>query len=211
MSTRQRIDWNSVRARLRDSQAAIEQDLTVVAGRRLEEVYHDRARQFAARSTAVAEHSNAWPALVFAVGNERCCIATTSVVEVLRCAKCSPVPGAPAQLLGVINVRGQICSVLDLARILELPAAAGRSPGYIVLVRQGGAEVGLRVDEIEQIEMVSSETCGNLDWAANGGGARLAAGKNGQRATILDVEEIIAGAGVKSLGNPIGFPRAASL
>lgn len=210
MSAQQSIDWGSVKVRLQESQAAIARNLVAIGGQRLEQVYHDRARRFASRSSAVGEPSDTWPALVFAVGDERCCIDTSTVVEVLRYAKCSPVPGAPAALLGVINVRGQIYSVLDLARLLDLPARDDdESPGYIVLVRRARDEVGLMVDEIEQIEMVSSETFGTLDRDAKFRKARFASGTNGRRATIVDVDEVVTRAGRQIVENSFRLPPAA--
>ena len=210
MNTRKNIDWQSVKSRLQESQASLAASLVAVAGDKLEQVYLQRARQFATRSAAPGKQSDTSRVLTFTVGTERLGIELAAAAEILPYAKCSPIPGADPQLLGVINVRGRICSVLDLARILELPDAAASDRGYIVLVRHEGVQVGLKVDQVDQVEMVSSETSNNLDCDANGRGARQVSGQNGQRATLLNVEAIVGRAGVKHLANPISTARTAS-
>ncbi len=75
--------------------------------------------------------------------------------------RCTLVPGAPAELLGVINHRGRICSVLDLVGLLGLPPrATSRSEksatgSYILLLRRPGGEVGLCVEWIEGIRPIA--------------------------------------------------------
>ena len=54
------------------------------------------------------------------------------------------------------NVRGEVRSVLDLRRILELPEAPTGGPGYVLLVRHGDLVVGLRVDGLEKAERVAT-------------------------------------------------------
>jgi purine-binding chemotaxis protein CheW len=112
----------------------------------------ERARSLAQCSHANAKPARELPALAFTVGGERFCLALPAVAEVMRFTGCAPLWGAPPELLGVINVRGQIRSVLDLCRILGLSREGDPSHGYIVLVRHAGLEIGLRVDEVEQID-----------------------------------------------------------
>ena len=57
----------------------------------------------------------------------------------------------------VMNVHGEIRTVIDLARLLERSDAEDRSDAYVLLVRTPDAEVGFRVDGIEKIQLVSLE------------------------------------------------------
>ena len=190
MTPRQQIDWNEIKERLATSQAAIEQSRLPVDATRLEQVYRDRARQFAARTTEGNLAADAWPALIFSLGPERLCIELEALVEVLPYARCSPLPGAWPELSGVINVRGCICSVLDLARILGQSEQDARSTGYIVLARHRGIEIGLRVDNVERIVEV---TPAELDDSA-GDLAALAPqyirGRMAERVAVLDMDAV---------------------
>ena len=157
MSQHRKIDWESVRSGLQLQQETLARS-EVLDADRLERVYRDRAAAFAARREGVEEKNDAWPALVFRVGDQRYCCPLSALAEVLPWARCTAVPGANSSLLGVMNVRGEIRSVLDLARLLKINVAGERSRGYVLLARHAGREVGLWVDEIEKIENVSPDT-----------------------------------------------------
>jgi purine-binding chemotaxis protein CheW len=190
MNARQRIDWDEVRSRLATSQSALEQSRLPVDATRLEAVYRDRARRFAGRSTNSVRSQDAWPALTFTVGPERLCIELAALVEVLPYAKCAPLAGAGAELLGVINVRGRICSVLDLARILGLPEQADRTAGYIVLARQRGIEIGFRVDNVERIASITSAELEDSASDLSALNACYIRGRATEGAAVVDLEAV---------------------
>ena len=147
------FNWEHVRERLREGQVAAE---TGSRDRdRIEEVYRARAARLALRRAA-ADTSVTVGALVFALGPERYAIELEDLVEVLPCSGYTPVPGAPPELLGVINLRGEIRPVLDLARVLALPKGAERDSGFLLLLRQQNREVALRVDQVEKIRLLRS-------------------------------------------------------
>jgi purine-binding chemotaxis protein CheW len=159
-----RIDWAEVKSRLAKSQAAIE-NVFVEDEQRSQEMFHRRALQLASRRHSPARTPTGFRALVFSLGPERYGLEICSLVEVLPFAHCTPVPGGPAELVGVVNRRGAIRSVVSLSRMLGLagPGSDERGRGYIVLVRSGDVEVGLRVDQVEGITLVSPES-----WMAAG-------------------------------------------
>jgi len=120
---------------------------------RMEVIYRERAARLALRR-AEADTSATFGALVFALGPERYAIELEDLVEVLPCSGYTPVPGAPPELLGVINLHGDIRPVLDLARVLELPKVAERHPGFLFLLRKQNREVALRVEQVEKIRLL---------------------------------------------------------
>ena len=92
------------------------------------------------------------------------------VQEVLRFQPMTPVPQAPEVVEGLINLRGQIVTAIDMRRRLHMPQlAAGRTPMNIVVRTPDGA-VSLLVDEIGdvlEIEAANYERPpDNLDPAA---------------------------------------------
>src|SRR3984957_1704862 len=81
-----------------------------------------------------------------------------NVQEVLRFQQMTPVPQAPAVIEGLINLRGQIVTAIDMRRRLRLPPRADdRSPMNIVVRTSGGA-VSLLVDEIGDVLDVDAAT-----------------------------------------------------
>jgi purine-binding chemotaxis protein CheW len=76
---------------------------------------------------------------------------------VLADAQIEPVPGAPPAVLGVINLRGRIVTVIDLKRCLGLDGAGAAAAGCSVVVADSGADtLALRVDGIAQVCSVAA-------------------------------------------------------
>jgi chemotaxis signal transduction protein len=82
-------------------------------------------------------------------GGEHYALAVECVREVADLGALTPVPRAPAGVLGVRNLRGQIIPVVDLAVALGLPA--GRAPGQIVVTEAPQGRVGLAVETASEV------------------------------------------------------------
>ena len=84
-------------------------------------------------------------------------VEVLKVQEVIRYQEMTRVPLAPPEISGLINLRGQIVTALDLRRRLELsPRAADQLPMNVVVRTDDGA-VSLLVDEIGDVVDVSEE------------------------------------------------------
>jgi purine-binding chemotaxis protein CheW len=80
------------------------------------------------------------------------------VQEVLRYVEMTPVPLAPKEVSGLINLRGQIVTAIDLRQRLELePPLANALPMNVVVRSEDGA-VSLLVDEIGDVVEVQSDS-----------------------------------------------------
>ena len=73
-------------------------------------------------------------------------IPVQQVREVIRPDRITPVPGAPSLVWGIVNVRGAVVTVLDLAVLLGAPR--GATWGSVVLLEQGNRCMGLAVDTV---------------------------------------------------------------
>ncbi len=78
------------------------------------------------------------------------------VQEVLRSAVVTRVPLAPRAVRGLINLRGEIVTVVDLRQPLQLPSAKPASP-TLVVVRDGASSLTLAVDAIEDVTWTREE------------------------------------------------------
>src|SRR5437899_9493629 len=73
------------------------------------------------------------------------------VQEVLRFQQMTRVPQAPEVIEGLINLRGQIVTAIDMRRRLGLPSRAGDKMPMNMVVRTGGSVISLLVDEIGDV------------------------------------------------------------
>lgn len=85
--------------------------------------------------------------VIFALGNDWFAFHGTHISEILAHADVFFVPGCPPSLEGVINVRGNIASVIRLNTMLHL-ADGEASHSSILLGRGAGIDSGIRVDRI---------------------------------------------------------------
>lgn len=78
------------------------------------------------------------------------------VREIVPFRRATRLPGAPAYVLGLINLRGTIVTVIDLGRRLA-PERAGACEGSIVIVDHGTRVVGVAVEEVMDVRQLAAE------------------------------------------------------
>ena len=88
--------------------------------------------------------------VIFALGNKWFAFHGERIREILAHADVFFVPGCPPSLEGVINVRGDIASVIRLHEMLHLPESNAASSS-ILLGHGGGISSGIRVDHIVDV------------------------------------------------------------
>jgi len=87
--------------------------------------------------------------LTFELNGRRHAFRADHVVQVVQMVEISPLPGAPAIIEGVVNVRGTVVPVLDLRSRLGLPARAIDPTQHLVILSTGARSSAVRVDAAE--------------------------------------------------------------
>jgi purine-binding chemotaxis protein CheW len=93
--------------------------------------------------------------LLFAVAGTVYGCDIGAVREIVPIRHTTRLPGAPAYVRGLINLRGAIVTVIDLAARLVGSAAAPE--GSVVLAEHGSKHVGLAVDEVRDVQILSPD------------------------------------------------------
>lgn len=73
------------------------------------------------------------------------------IQEIIRDVKVTRVPHAPPQVRGVINLRGEVTTVIDLRQVLGLGARETTTGTQTLVVRSQGESIGLIVDRVGDI------------------------------------------------------------
>ena len=151
-----RIDWAQVRNRLRANERALEEALSPTP-HRIEEVYRQRAALLAQGAAEYRPAMPGIPALLFSIGQERYAVDVKEVAEVVAFKNCVAVPDASSHWMGIVNLRGEFCAVLDLGRLLTRSASTEKTErGFILIPRQRG-RVGWKVDGITGVFEVGAD------------------------------------------------------
>jgi purine-binding chemotaxis protein CheW len=93
--------------------------------------------------------------VVFSLGSEEYALPIGAVHEIIRFTEPRSVASEVAWIRGVIGLRGKIIPIFDLCARMQL--AAGKTEGKIVIVETGTGQVGVMVDEVEEVLTVTAE------------------------------------------------------
>lgn len=132
--------------------------------------------------------------VTFQLEQETYGVNVMAVKEVLRYQDIAAVPGAPPYVMGIINIRGKVISVISTRRRFGLPDKESDDNARIVIVEIGDYVVGIVVDSVAEVVYLNSS---DVDTAPNVGqeeSARFIQGvcKRGEELLILlDLERMI--------------------
>lgn len=144
-----------------------------------------RAAQYAARAShqESTAQSQMMTLLVFNLGEERYGIDVMTVRAVRVLPRITRVPGIPTFYRGVVNLRGQIITVLDLSRFFNIPLPE-HDPKELIVVQVNSLEIGLLADLVTDVERVSRDALQPFEQF------RHTLGVTAQRLVVLDLQQM---------------------
>jgi len=107
--------------------------------------------------------------VTFKLKDETYGINVMQVQEVLRVSEIAPVPGAPQYVLGIVNLRGNVVTVIDTRTRFGLPTGELDDASRIVIIESEGQVVGILVDSVAEVvelrhsQIDSAPNIGNED------------------------------------------------
>lgn len=146
------------------------------------------------RKTLQAAQEQVLQWVTFHLDNETYGVNVMAVKEVLRHTQIAPVPGAPDYVLGIINIRGTVISVINTRRRFGLQDQEPTDNTRIVIIEVGKHVVGIMVDSVAEVvylrqsEIETSPTVGKDD------GARFIQGvcnKNDELLILVEFEKLL--------------------
>lgn len=91
------------------------------------------------------------PLLLFRLGDEWYAVKVSDVREIFQEYAVTPVPCVPGFILGVVNIRGEIISVTDVAVLMGLDVGAPGEDAPAIVIQNEEATTAMVVDEIGDI------------------------------------------------------------
>lgn len=148
-------------------------------------ILRERARKTADRTGLHVARPVRVQAVVVRVGEEQLAIPSTGVREIRVMPRVTAVPGTPAFILGMIYDRGELVSVVDVARWLGIPRS-GALP-YVALLRAPRGFLGMGVDEVVGFRAIHEDEMTHADERS----ARPVAGMTQDLVAVLDVPRLV--------------------
>lgn len=156
---------------------------------RRERVLRERAERLA-RVEAKDDRRLLFQAAVVQVGSELVGIPAAHLREIIRVPPLTPLPGLPEGIVGVVLVRGEILSVIELARWVGARGAVQRS--CLVVLEGRGGLLGALADQSLGFRDVYADELASELVVATGGDEACVAHRTRDLCAILDVPKLFA-------------------
>jgi purine-binding chemotaxis protein CheW len=105
----------------------------------------------------MADQARARELIAFRMGAQEFCVDIMSVREIRGWTKATPLPHSPGFVRGVVNLRGTVLPIVDLAARLGFPPAEPTARHVIIVAQIGAQTVGLLVDAVSDILTVTED------------------------------------------------------
>ena len=150
MKAQEPANWTEIRRRIDAVHAAIEQGFgaSPEEERRLLKA---RAQTLALEPRTAAKADETLEAVEFDLASERYAFPVAQVRAVSLLRELTPVPCTPPFVVGIINLRGEIRTVIDLKKFFDLPDAGITELNKIILIEHAGVQLGILADAIRGV------------------------------------------------------------
>jgi purine-binding chemotaxis protein CheW len=128
----------------------------------------------------------------FLLGYEKYGIESSYVREIYRLKELTPVPCTPPFVVGIINVRGEIVSVVDMKKFFDLPERGLTDLNKVIIVHDDTMEFGILADSILGVRTISTKEIQPPLPTLTGIHAEYLRGVTKEPTPVLDAAKILA-------------------
>jgi purine-binding chemotaxis protein CheW len=189
------IDWVQVRARLDAARRAGEVAWTPPANE-TRQILHERALALAAEPASTQLLDEGIEVVEFLLAHERYGIESSYVREVYPLETLTPVPCTPTFVLGIVNLRGEIVSVIDVRRFFDLPTNGLPDLNKVIVLESGNMVFGILADVILGVRRIPPAEIQPALPTLTGIRERYLKGITRERTVILDAERLLTDEGI---------------
>jgi purine-binding chemotaxis protein CheW len=111
----------------------------------------------AALNSSIDRANESFEIIAFRLDGQVFCVMTTTIREIRGWSPSTPVPHAPPEVLGIMNLRGSVIPIVDLSRKLGMPPTTPNERSAIVVADVHDTMLGLLVDQVSDILTVKRE------------------------------------------------------
>lgn len=132
--------------------------------------------------------------VTFRLAEEVYGIEVMQVKEVLRLTEITPVPGAPGYVLGIINLRGNVVTVLDTRKRFGLSEKESDEASRIVIMEAGEQVFGMLVDSVAEVVYLKASEIESSPNVGNDESSRYIQGvhsQDGELLILVDVNKLL--------------------
>ncbi len=190
MKTPEPTDWAAVRRQIDEARAAIEQGVAL-SPKEERSLLKARAQELAREPAAQEVAGDILEAVEFELASEHYAIALAEVKEVSLLKELTPVPCTPPFVLGIINLRGEIRTVIDLKKFFDLPAKGISELNKIITIQHDDIQLGILADAICGVRRIRLDELQPTLPTLTGLRADYLRGVTSDRLVVLDTAKLL--------------------
>lgn len=152
--TNKPIDWREVERRLEGVRSAIER-IWAPTAEDTQRILKERAQTLAQEALPVEAATENVEVIEFLLAHERYAIESAYVSEVYPLEDITSLPCTPAFVLGIINLHGEILSVIELKKFFDLPEKGLTDLNKVIVLESSDMVFGIMADAISGVRSIS--------------------------------------------------------
>lgn len=184
------IDWSEVHRRLDTARTATEQGFIPTLEEK-KKILRARAKILAQEPKEKEATEKSIQVVEFLLSYENYAIESIYAREIYPLKELTPLPCMSPFVLGIINVRGQIFSVIDIKKFFDLPEKGLTNLNKVILVHTDEMELGILADAILNVRSIPLKEIQPSLLTLTGIRAEYLKGVTKERLVILDVAKIL--------------------
>lgn len=184
------IDWNEVKNKISAWQDLFNKKMVIPPEER-RSILKARAQVLAVEKKLELAQKEFFEIVVFRLAAETYGIESKFVREVYPLKDFTTLPGLPDFVLGIVNIRGQIVSVIDLKKFFNLPESGLGELNKVIVIRNEKMEFGILADTIEGTRSILIHEIQSSPVSATGIGANYLRAITIDRVIIIDALRIL--------------------
>ncbi len=190
MITPEQTDWEEVHRRIETMRVAIEKgfERSPEAER---QVLRTRAQQLAKELQTAEAVSEIMEVIEFELGSEHYALPLVQVQTVCLLKDLTPVPCTPSFVLGIMNLRGEIRTVIDLKKFFDLPDTGITELNKIIIIQNDDMQLAILADAIRGVRRIRLDDIQPALPTLTGVRADYLRGITSDRLVVLDAGRIL--------------------
>lgn len=185
------IDWTELRARMDDARATGDRAWTLTADETTR-ILRERALALALEPGAAKPAESGIEVIEFALAHERYAIESSHVREVYPLENLTALPCTPAFVLGIVNLRGEIVSVIDLRKFFDLPLTGLPDLNKVIVLESASMVFGILADAVYGVRRMALNDIQPSLPTLTGIREKYLKGITVQRTVVLDAAKLLA-------------------
>jgi purine-binding chemotaxis protein CheW len=148
------IDWDEIQRRTAAARAALEEGLRISPARK-RAILAARAAALAQTAETEQPAGEAVEVVEFLLADERYGVESSFVREVQPLKEFTPLPATPPFVLGLINLHGEILSVIDIRKFFDLPEKGITDLNKVIVLQNATMQFGILADAVPGARLIS--------------------------------------------------------